>query len=164
MGSVRRWARAAAAQARVATRSLSSQSTICGPRSSRTPYRYGVVASRCLLVCAFVTAAAITQASAAQTCGTTNLSASLSVSVRTTGYTCRQARSVMRSFENDRVYRSPLYQRLADIRPYGRKSQPFSLPTALGTFTCTFAAEGLAGSEHDVACARRSRTVAWTTM
>lgn len=91
------------------------------------------------------------------------LTHTLLVDVRTRGLSCAQGLRVMRSFENNRVYRTPLYRRVVDLRPYGRHSAPFAIATPLGAFRCVFFAYGLGGSEHVMHCRQGAKVVCWTT-
>lgn len=92
-----------------------------------------------------------------------SLTHTLLVDVVTRRLDCAQGLAVMHSFENNHVYATPLYQRVVNLRPYGRRSAPFLFSTPLGTFRCVFFAYGLGGSEHVMHCRRGMKFVGWTT-
>ena len=88
-------------------------------------------------------------------CGTEKLGDVITATIQASGISCGQAHGVVHAVEYTRSY--------VPVSPYFTYSQPYSVSTPAGRFTCRREPFGLAGSEHNIRCKRANVSVSWST-
>ena len=91
----------------------------------------------------------------ARSCGTEKLGDVITATIQASGVSCGQAHGVVHAVEYTRSY--------VPVSPYFTYSQPYSVSTPAGRFTCRREPFGLAGSEHNIRCKRANVSVSWST-
>jgi hypothetical protein len=97
------------------------------------------------------------KAGIARGCGTEHIYR-ITGTIQASGISCKRAHGVFRAVE-----RATLPPAVA-MTPYFHWSPPYKVTTPSGTFTCRREPHGLAGSEHNIRCNRKTAHVNWDTI